>query len=257
VIGPAHVAGVGLWSPGFADARRWLAGAPDPAAVAPACTLVSPRHLRFTSLLTQMGAAVFEQAVAGAGVELSALDAVFASSQGEIRTAVELIGRIADEGTNSPARFMNSVHNTLTGHLSIACRSHGVFTALAAGEDTVAAAFVEALAMLADGDRGAVAVIVGDEALPPPIDVDRYGSLAAAFLLRREPAAGTLATITGIRRDASVPAFAAAASLAGNPCAPSLGVVEAVLRRRGGPVRLDGAAGAGWCLELEPAGATT
>jgi hypothetical protein len=242
----AEIAGMGLWSPGFADPAAWLEGRRDPAIAEPRCTLVSPRHLRFTSTLTRMGVAVFEQAVAGADLDLKTIDVTFGSSLGEIQIAVELLDMIALEGGASPARFMNSVHNTAPGHLSIATGSRGGFVAIAGGRETVSAAFHEALCLLRAPDHGAVVVILADEALPAPIDLERYPSLAIAFLLRRE-VERPLATITGLRRDPSAARFPVAGELAGNPCAPGLGLVDAVLRRRSGPVRLGDE---GWCLDL-------
>jgi len=245
----AHVCGLGFWTPGFSDAAAYLAGRRDPSVIEPPCKLVSPRHLRFTSTLTRMSVAVFEQAVAGQDLDLKRINVVLASSLGEIQIAVELLDMIALEGSGSPARFMNSVHNTAPGHLSIATGSRGVFTAIAGGRQTVSAAFHEALCLLHALAHGDVVVILTDEALPPPLDIDRYPSMAMGFLLRSEPVS-SIATITGIRSDPSVEPFPAGDQLAGNPCAPGLGVLDAVLGRRVGPVRLDMSGDEGWCLDL-------
>lgn len=245
----ADVCGVGFWTPGFSDAAAYLAGRRDPAVIEPRCTLVSPRHLRFTSTLTRMSVAVFEQAVEAQDLDLTKINVTLASSLGEIQIAVELLDMIALEGSASPARFMNSVHNTAPGHVSIATGSRGAFAAIAGGPQTVSAAFHEALCLLHTVEHGDVVVILADEALPPPIDFDRYPSMAMAFLLRREPVS-SIATITGIRSDPSVKPFLAALELAANPCSPGLGVLEAVLRRRAGPVRLDRSGDEGWCLDL-------
>jgi beta-ketoacyl synthase-like protein len=246
----AHVCGVGFWTPGFSQAASYLAGRRDPSVTEPRCTLVSPRHLRFTSTLTRTSVAVFEQAVEAQDLDLTRIDVILASSLGEIQIAVELLDMIALEGGASPARFMNSVHNTAPGHLSIATGSRGTFTAIAGGPQTVSAAFHEALCLLQAPDHGDVVVILADEALPPPLDVDRYPSMAMAFLLRREPVS-SIATITGIRSDPSVEPFPVVEELAANPCSPGLGVLDAVLRGRAGPVRLDRSGDEGWCLDLE------
>lgn len=248
----AHVCGVGFWSPGFADPAAYLAGRRDPAVIEPRCRLVSPRHLRFTSTLTRMSVAVFEHAVEGQDLDLTRINVTLASSLGEIQIAVELLDKIALEGGASPARFMNSVHNTAPGHLSIATGSRGAFAAIAGGPQTVSAAFHDALCLLHTPDHSDVVVILADESLPPPIDFDRYPAMAMAFLLRREPVS-SIATITGIRSDPSVEPFPVGDQLAANPCSPGLGVLDAVLRGRAGPVRLDRSGDEGWCLDLEVA----
>jgi hypothetical protein len=251
-----RVCGVGFWSPGFRDARAWLAGLADPQHREPTCTVVTPRHRRYTSRLTQMSACAFEQAVAGSSFEAATVDVVFASSQGEIAIAVELLEMVAREGGASPARFMNSVHNTVPGHLSIATRSHGTFTALAGGAQTVSAAMTEALCLAGEPQHPNVVVIMADEELPPPVDLQAYSGMAVALWLSAgEGGEPDLGRLSGLRRDPSVPAVSAPEPLAANPCAPGLALLGALMNARGGCVRLDGPTGEGWCVDVTVRGA--
>lgn len=244
-----EIHGVGFWSPGYPDAAALTTGRRHPAAASPSPALGSRRHLRFTSDVTRMAIAACEQSIAGSGLPLEEINMLFASSQGEIQIAVELLDMIAREGTASPARFMNSVHNTVCGHVSIAARSHGAFTALAGSGQTVSAAFIEAYALLATGGCDNVVLVVGDERLPPPVNREEYESMALALFLRAT-GSGDVPRIVGITRDPGVEPFAPPAHLAANPCAPALAVLAALSEKRAGPVRLDGRDGEGWCAEL-------
>lgn len=245
-----EVHGIGFWSLGFADAAAFAAGRPDEAVTAPSPTLGSKRHLRYTSDVTKMAIAACEQSIAGSDLELTDLNVIFASSQGEIQIAVELLDRIASGEGASPARFMNSVHNTVCGHLSIASKSHGAFSALAGSRQTVSGALIEAFALLKTRDCESVVLVLGDESLPAPVDVARYDSLAAALFLRAGDGNGGSAEISAVVRDESVRPFVAPPELAENPCAPVLGVLAALAENRAGLVRLDGEGDEGWCAEL-------
>jgi hypothetical protein len=245
-----NLIGFGMWTPGFASPAAWLEGRRDPAiTVPPANTLVASRALRYTSILTRSAVAAFEQAIAGVSIDRSKVHVVFGSSLGEIEIAVELLDQIAKDGMPSPARFMNSVHNTAPAHLSIGLQSHGMFTAIAAGPQTVAATFVEGFGLAKTAGEDVVCVIVADESPPPPLNASTYPSLAVAFLLSAGSSAG-LATIRRVYVDTEVKAQTMSAEIAKNPCAPALNVLRALGNGERGPIRLDGAEGRGYCLEL-------
>ncbi|MFC4160455.1 beta-ketoacyl synthase chain length factor [Chitinimonas lacunae] len=91
---------------------------------------------------------------------------VFASRYGDIARSIELLEQLAQGQSLSPTSFSLSVHNAIGALYSIACGDTGPYTAIAAGEETVAAAFVEAQGLLADG-APAVTVICYEEPLPP------------------------------------------------------------------------------------------
>lgn len=248
---PVYINAVGLWSPGYASAEAWMKGASDDSVQEPRCQLVNARHLRYTSQLTRMSVAAFEQIIGDCRDELAELALVFASSFGEIQIAVKLLDMLAEEGAPSPANFMNSVHNTVPGHLAIACKNQGMSTAIAAGPQTVSAAILECMTLLQQ-EAQRVALIVADESLPPPLgDVSPFGPLAVAFLLQASPDGATLGCLRNYRKSPEVAAIDIPGDLGPNPCAPALGLLQAILDQRFGPVRLDAADADGWSIDLE------
>ncbi len=111
---------------------------------------------------------------------------VFASRRGDIGRCLRMLCQLADGEAPSPAAFSTSVHNAIGALYSIATAYTGTYTAIAAGEETVEAAFTEALGQLADGEP-AVLVVYYDEPLPPPYDVFEEGvefARAMAFRIR-------------------------------------------------------------------------
>src|SRR5206468_1426631 len=94
---------------------------------------------------------------------------VLASRRGDVRRSVQLLSQLAAGETLSPAAFSMSVHNAIGALYSIATKQIGPYTAIAAGEETVEAAFIEALGQLADGEA-AVLIVHYDEPLPPPYE---------------------------------------------------------------------------------------
>lgn len=99
---------------------------------------------------------------------------VFASRRGDVNRSLQLLGQLAASEPLSPAAFSTSVHNAIGALYSIASAHTGAYTAVSAGEETVEAAFVEALGLLADGEP-AVLVVVYDEPMPAPYDVFQEG----------------------------------------------------------------------------------
>jgi hypothetical protein len=95
---------------------------------------------------------------------------VFASRQGDVARALLLLRQLANGETMSPASFSMSVHNALGALYSIANAYTEPYTAIAAGENTVEAAFMEALGQLADGVPD-VLLVYYDEPLPPPYGI--------------------------------------------------------------------------------------
>jgi len=94
---------------------------------------------------------------------------VFASRYGEIGRSVELLETLARGEPLSPTSFSVSVHNAMGALFSIARGDTTAYSAVAAGAETVEAAFVEACGLLADG-APEVQVVVYEEPLPPPFE---------------------------------------------------------------------------------------
>ena len=86
---------------------------------------------------------------------------VFASRWGEIGQTFDLIRQFREEGEMSPAGFSASVHNAAPGAFSLFTHNTAPYTAIAAREATLAAGFLEALAM-----RSRVLFVYAEEATP-------------------------------------------------------------------------------------------
>ena len=174
---------------------------------------------------------------------------VSGSSLGEIQTAAALCEmRLRGDGRVSPARFRNSVHNTVTGLISIACGSHAPCTSVAAGRATVAVAILEAQLQLWHG-APRVLVVVGDESVPQVFDpAVAYPPVAGALLLA--PAAEqndqpTLELIRlaegGLRREPPPKV---------NPSIPMVEIVNSLRHRRPCTLALPGLHGDEWTLQI-------
>lgn len=94
---------------------------------------------------------------------------VFASRHGDSVRTVQLLRQLAGGEGLSPTAFSMSVHNAIGALFSIARQDQTSYTAVAQGEETTEAAFVEALGLLASGEP-AVLVVCYDEPLPEPFD---------------------------------------------------------------------------------------
>jgi hypothetical protein len=200
--------------------------------------------------------------VASPALDLSRVPLVYASAYGEMNTTLELLERsLVSE--SSPLRFQASVHNAAAGLLSIATRNRSFCTALAAGYGSVAAALLEAYALLASQERiKEVVILLAEEA---PIDLltdQEFAPLSAAFHLRRGWDASALGRLSPpYRGRASHPAsdVSLPADLVKNPIGPALRLV----RNASSPVptsaRLDNVATSlekSWQIDFEPLNAS-
>ncbi len=199
-----------------------------------------------------MAVEALAQAGAQGGADLREVPTIFGSAYGEIRTAFDQMDMIEREGVPSPARFKNSVHNTASGHVSIATGNMRFSTSLAAGPATFAMCLLEAFAWL-DVHRGSVIVSVADEPLPDHLAASGcYDPLGIAFHLtaKHGATAAGLGELSDLRRrgpecsPAGIPE-----RLAKNPCAAGLLLLESVLRKRSGTVPVEISRGA-WSVEL-------
>ncbi len=111
---------------------------------------------------------------------------VFASRRGDISRSLQLLHQLATGEPLSPAAFSTSVHNAIGALYSIATAHTGPYTAISAGEETVEAAFVEALGQLIDGEPE-VLLVYYDEPMPAPYDIFQDGpefARAMAYRIR-------------------------------------------------------------------------
>lgn len=241
------ITGVGAWTPGMASAQAWTERRGDPTVIRPAAALLPSRERRRASLLTRAAASAFEEAVAQSGEDAATIATVFGSAYGEGSTLELLLDQLGGpDGALSPMRFAGSVHNTASGMLSIACDARGFTTSIAAGELTLIACLQEAAGLLADG-HGAVVVVVADCTAPTSLtaDAEHFDTLAAAFVLRAQPAMGpdssVLSRILAIGEPDSQRRLATPlpSRLRSNPCVAALLLLDAIAAGATGTIGLD------------------
>lgn len=91
---------------------------------------------------------------------------VFASRHGELRRTVKLLENIMNGEDASPLAFSQSVHNTAAGLFTIASKRATPATSLAAGENSLSGALVEAFCYLSENPEHNVLLVDFDEPLP-------------------------------------------------------------------------------------------
>ena len=176
------------WSPGLEDEKQWRVWAASPQPLerdgVPALEFVPSMLRRRCDPLTRMLLHVIQE-VAPADL-LARIPTVFASRFGPLGTMIKLLERLAVDAPLSPAAFSHSVNNTPAGLFSIWATNRAASTCVAAGADTFAHGYLEALSMLSRQAPGPVILVVGDAAVPEavlPLACGDTGSYALALLL--------------------------------------------------------------------------
>ena len=111
---------------------------------------------------------------------------VFASRHGELTRTVKLIEDIITGNDASPIIFSQSVHNTAAGLFTIATKLAVPVCSLAAGENTLHSALIEASSYLQEYPQDKVLVVNFDETLPEPyqaFEEQAYQAFALGLLL--------------------------------------------------------------------------
>ncbi len=180
------------WAPGLLDQaawRRWLSQ-PEPMAPAETPPLAEmPAMMR--RRVERLGRVALQSAYWAQG-EQAPHSVIFASRQGDIAQALHLLRQLAQGETMSPTAFSMSVHNAIGALYSIANSHTCPYSAIAAGADTLEAAFTEALGQLADGISD-ILLVFYDEPLPEPYGVFNEGVAfprSMAFVLRATASGG-------------------------------------------------------------------
>ncbi len=157
------------WTPGTTSVDEWrarlcAAGADssEQATAPPKVDFVPPLLRRRLSTLSRSALAVAADCL---GSESPGCRTVFASPHGEVSRTVELLRQLAAGEPLSPNAFSLSVHNTASGLYAIASGNRAASTALAAGRDTLALAFIEAAGRLARNPEPLL-LVFADEPLP-------------------------------------------------------------------------------------------
>lgn len=157
------------WAPGIEDESAWRAfarapHAPERARRTPAIDFVPAMQRRRCDAVARMLLHVANGCADPE--ELASLPVVLASRHGPLETTVELLEHIAEEKPLSPTGFSHSVHNTALGLFSIWSGNRSASVALAAGRDTFAHGFIEALALLQRTRASEVLYLCVDEVVP-------------------------------------------------------------------------------------------
>ncbi|MBE4753333.1 beta-ketoacyl synthase chain length factor [Corallococcus sp. ZKHCc1 1396] len=155
------------WAPGLVEPAAWdtwLAKPhPLPAEGTPALAEMPAMMRRRVDRLGRIAL----QATYAAHADAPEAPVLFASRYGDLGRSLELLTQLARSEPLSPTSFSLSVHNAIGALYSIARGDTSAYGAIAAGEETVEAAFTEAGGLLADG-APRVMVVIYDEPVPAP-----------------------------------------------------------------------------------------
>ena len=148
--------------------EAWAAWAKQPRPLGrdgkPAVAFLPPAVRRRASRLTRL---MLETAFAcTTDEERGTVRSVFASRHGAIHVAIEILASLAREEAVSPLQFSHSVHNAQAGLFSIAAGNREASSSIAAGADTFAHGFLEAVLQLARRPAQPVLLVTGDEPIP-------------------------------------------------------------------------------------------
>jgi len=94
----------------------------------------------------------------------SSIPTVFSSTHGELAKSFKMMEMIEAGEEISPTAFSLSVHNAIAGLFSMAFKNKQQSTVVAPGEEGIAAAFIEALGLLEEGESQ-VLMVLYDEPL--------------------------------------------------------------------------------------------
>ena len=144
-----EIAGVGLWSPYFANwecftgallSGQWS----DDARLQP--DLIPPRERRRAPLSVKLAVETMSQACEMAQADAGQAAVVFSSAMGDIQITDYMCKVLAAPPRMvSPTKFHNSVHNATTGYWSIVSQTHAATNAVSAYQYTAPTALLETL----------------------------------------------------------------------------------------------------------------
>jgi hypothetical protein len=181
------------WAPGLSTPDAWRAWAETDAALTGED---SPKVPELPGILLRRASRADRVALRAAldccGSLAAPVPTVFASRHGEVHRSVELLAELASGSGVSPTSFSLSVHNAAAGLFSIGRGDRAASTALAAGQDSLPMAVLEATGMLAEG-AARVLVVIYEEPLPQAFQryvAEHEPCVAAALLLERDAAPG-------------------------------------------------------------------
>lgn len=237
---------------GWAQALRVLRGeedwVPGPVHLPPPDCL-PPNERRRSGAVTRLALLLADEACAQAGLAVSDVRGVFASSNGDGAGMDDILASLSvPDGEVSPTRFHNSVHNAAAGYWTI---GHGAITPVVAlgcfdwsfGHGLLKAA-AECLV-----ERKPVVLVAYDAPIPGPIGRVRVTKdiFGCALVLDAEDAASGLAVLDmscGVGPgEPEAERQGVYGLIDGNPAAKALPLLAALARGQNRRVALDGASG--------------
>lgn len=220
------------------------------------CADISPQTIppllrRRSSQAMQLAFSAATIACERAGCSPADLPAVFASVAGEIRTTDQLCVELTRaDGSVSPSAFHNSVQNTVAGYWSIIQQSTQPATALAAGQDTVAMALLEAWCHLAC-QGGELLMVCYDENWPSHLAPGcGKPAFACALVLGAGATANSIARLGQPYRGTALCAAEWASQII---CMPVLSAIPLLAAVAGGSAQqTEVSLGKDWLVSLSP-----
>jgi hypothetical protein len=254
-----RIAGIGLLGPGLSDWTSGEALLRDPAGWQRTPTVVPPpsrlpaTERRRAGPVVKCAIVVADQAVAASGLSPAELPTVFASSTGEPSNCHALCEALAaPERMVSPTRFTNSVHNAAAGYWHIAAQAMAPSTSLSAFDASFGAGLLEAAVQCATLAK-AVLLVACDVPYPEPLHSKRplADTFGVAFVLSPAGNGPVLRLSTAGDSEPTPCAHAGFDELRRHiPAARALPLLEALARRRAGPLVVEGLAGMAIAAEL-------
>ena len=238
---PVFVHGVAFWSPPLPDWARAAAAlrgdetAAQEGTARPAARVLGGNERRRASESVQMALHVAHEACRAAELDPAALPSVFASAHGDLAIVDALCRSLArDPLLLSPLCFHHSVHNAASGYWAIAVGCTQASSALAAGEHSFAAGWLEAASQCLADDREVLLVGCDTAAIGPLLSVNpSRGQLALALVLGSRPRSTASRRIdwrllTGLHRPPPLTGSRAIRSLQANAMADALPLLQAL-----------------------------
>jgi len=252
-LNPAFVTGLGFWAPGLDGPLALASGRSDATVTEPASALLSSGLARRASPLTRMLVEVATQAGQRGSVDLEKVATVFASSCGEIEVLRSLLETLDTGGELSPTAFHNSVYNTASGYFSIAAANRSFATTIAAGDQTVAMALLEAFCVLEERRNPVIVAFADEPSTIPFLWREGAQAMAAALCLSAERPAEPCFGRLGAPRTGQITALPAVdRAFVLNPVVPALSLVRALQLGETGTMALGRETGKGWTVDILP-----
>lgn len=162
------------WAPGRATRQEWIespADAPCTADAAADIAFVDPMLRRRLGPVARAALNVAQRCLG----KRTGVPMVFASRHGELARTLTMLSDLAADDEVSPATFSLSVHNASAGVFSIARGETAPATAIAAGDETLGMALIEAAARLSP-EQPRILLVYADAPAPSLYQHDVAGT---------------------------------------------------------------------------------